>query len=206
MARAVEDVYVFKFTGGRLCLDFVNTLSGRRADPTERLLAYRDLAAWGLQADVLNDEEARRLMRIAAQHPRDAARALSEAGALREALYRIFSAVIDGSAASEADLVILNTALSRALDRVRVVSRPRGFTWAWAAGDRLDRMLWPVLRSAAELLVSDDVHRVRRCAAESCDWLFLDASRNHSRRWCDMRDCGNRAKARRYYARKKAGG
>src|SRR4029077_2623564 len=108
MAQAVESAYVFKFTEGRPCLDFANTLSGRRADPTERLLAYRDLAAWGRQADVLNDEEARRLMRIAAQHPRDAARTLSEAVVLREALYRIFSAVIDGSAASEAELAILN--------------------------------------------------------------------------------------------------
>jgi predicted RNA-binding Zn ribbon-like protein len=206
MVQAVGDAYVFKFAGGRPCLDFTNTFSGRRADPTERLLTYRDLAAWGRQADALNDEEARRLTRIAAQHPLDAARTLSEAVALRDALYRIFSAVIDGSTAAEADLMILNRALSRALDQQRIVSRPQGFAWEWAAGDRLDRMLWPVLRSAADLLVSDDVHRVRRCASESCDWLFLDASRNRSRRWCDMRDCGNRAKARRYYARRKAGG
>lgn len=206
MSQAAEDAYVFKFTGGRLCLDFANTRSGRRADPTERLLTYRDLGAWGRQADVLNDEEGRRLTRIAAEHPREAARTLSEAVTLREALYGIFSSVIDGSTAGEADLAIFNAALSRALDHLRVVARPRGFTWTWAAGDRLDRMLWPVLRSAADLLVSDGVHKVRRCAAESCDWLFLDASRNHSRRWCDMRDCGNRAKARRYYARKKAGG
>jgi predicted RNA-binding Zn ribbon-like protein len=206
MVQVVNDAYVFKFAGGRACLDFTNTLSRRHADPTERLLAYRDLAAWGRQADMLNDDEARRLTRIAAHHPQDAARTLSEAVALREALYRIFSAVIDGSASAEADVVILNGALSRALDHLRVVSRPRGFTWAWEAGDHLDRMLWPVLRSAADLLVSDDVHRVRRCAGETCAWLFLDASRNHSRRWCDMRHCGNRAKARRYYARKKASG
>ena len=68
----------------------------------------------------------------------------------------------------------------------------------------LDRPLWPVLRSAAALLTSDDIARIRECAAERCAWLFIDHSRNRSRRWCDMRDCGNRAKARRHYARAKA--
>jgi predicted RNA-binding Zn ribbon-like protein len=206
VAQGAAAQYVFQFTGGRLCLDFANTLSEGRAHPIERLTAYEDLIAWARQASVLNDGDARRLLRKAHQHPKHATKALAEAIALRESLYRIFSSAVDGSAPLGTDLETLNTALSRALDHLRVAPRAKGFTWEWDAGDALDRMLWPVVRSAADLLVSDDVRRVRRCGGENCDWLFLDTSRNHSRRWCSMRDCGNRAKARRFYARKKAGG
>ncbi|MCL6613391.1 MAG: CGNR zinc finger domain-containing protein [Firmicutes bacterium] len=79
-----------------------------------------------------------------------------------------------------------------------------GFAWKWGGeGKALDRMLWPVVRSAAELLISGDRERVRECAAEGCGWLFLDASRNTRRKWCAMTSCGNRAKARRYYERKR---
>jgi len=205
MARALAHEYVFDFTGGNLCLDFTNTLDGTRTSPTERLKTYPDLVAWGRQADILSDGEARQLAQLAAGHPRDAARVLTKAVAIRELLYRIFSSVIDGSPTRPEDLATLNAALSPTLDRLRIGARARGFGWAWApAGDALDRMLWPVLRSAGDLLVSGELRGVRRCAGETCNWLFLDTSRNHSRRWCDMRSCGNRAKARRHYARKKA--
>jgi predicted RNA-binding Zn ribbon-like protein len=204
LAHAAANEYVFQFTGGRLCLDFANTVGGRRDSPQEHLNHYEDLVAWGRQAGVLRDADARHLLRLAVQRPRDAARTLAEAIALREALFRIFSSVNDGAPAS-ADLDVLDAALSRALTHLRIVPGSRGFEWSWAAEeDALDRMLWPVVRSAADLLASDEVFRVGRCAGQNCDWLFLDASRNHSRRWCDMRDCGNREKARRYYARKKA--
>ena len=114
--------------------------------------------------------------------------------------------MIDGSGTAPADLAALNAALARAASRLRMVARPDRFEWAWAAdSEALDRVLWPVVRSAADLLVSEEAAQVRRCAGDTCDWLLLDTSRNHTRRWCDMRDCGNRAKARRYYARRKAG-
>ncbi|MBI4413448.1 MAG: CGNR zinc finger domain-containing protein, partial [candidate division NC10 bacterium] len=80
------------------------------------------------------------------------------------------------------------------------------FAWRWTGdGQRLDRMLWAVTRSAADLLTSGELAAVRECEAETCAWLFMDRSRNRSRRWCDMKACGNRAKARRHYERKKAG-
>jgi predicted RNA-binding Zn ribbon-like protein len=206
VAQGAVGQYVFEFTGGRPCLDFSNTLSGGRAHPIERLTTYEDLVAWARQASVLSEGDARRLLRKAEQHPKHGAKALAEAIALREALYRIFSSAADDSGPLGADLETLNTALARALDHLRVARNGKGFTWEWDPGDALDRMLWPVVRSAADLLVSDDVRRVRRCGGENCDWLFLDTSRNHSRRWCSMRDCGNRAKARRYYARQKSAG
>jgi predicted RNA-binding Zn ribbon-like protein len=206
MSQALVNEPVFEFTGGNLCLDFTNTLSGRRARPRERLTSYQDLIAWGRQAGVLTDADAFFLERIAAEHPRDATRMLAEAVTLREALYRILSSVIEGSPPGQDELAFLNAALSRAMDRLRVARGVSGFGWAWATEEEtLDRMLWPVIRSAADLLVSGEAQRVRRCASEACDWLFLDTSRNHSRRWCDMSGCGNRAKARRHYARTKAG-
>lgn len=207
MAHAATEEYVFEFTGGRLCLDFANTVGGGRATPHEHLNHYGDLVAWGRQAGVLTDGDARDLTRLATRHPEEAARTLADAIALREALYRIFSSVTDGAAAAAADLEVFNAALSRALTRLRIVPGSKEFEWTWATEEAaLDRMLWPVVRSAADLLASEEVLRVGRCASESCDWLFLDTSRNHSRRWCDMRDCGNRAKARRHYARKKKSG
>ena len=196
---------VFDFSGGELCLDFANTHGGSRVRPKERLTSYQDLLAWGSQAGILNDEDVRYLGRIAAEHPRKAEAALGDAVALREALFRIIAAVIARTPPAEGDLATLNAALPRALHHLRVAPRAAGCEWEWAGEEgALDRMLWPIARSAADLLVSSEVQRVRRCAGENCDWLFLDTTRNRSRRWCDMRTCGNRAKARRSYARKKA--
>ena len=198
--------YGFDFSGGELCLDFANTLGGSRQRPKERLKSYADLLAWGSQAGILNDEDVRRLGRLAAEHPRKAAAALADAIALREALFRVIAAVIARTPPADEDLATLNGALPRALEHLRVAPCAKGCEWEWAGEEgALDRMLWPIARSAADLLVSAEVQRVRRCAnQEECDWLFIDTTRNRSRRWCDMRSCGNRAKARRHYARKKA--
>jgi len=48
------------------------------------------------------------------------------------------------------------------------------------------------------LTSSQRLNQVRQCRGDNCGWLFVDGSKNHSRRWCDMRDCGNRAKVRRH--------
>ena len=205
MTQAPVQKPVFEFMGGRLCLDFANTLNDSRACPKERLLTYKDLVTWGREAGTLTNQEARHLMEESRKRPEDSTRTLREAVDLREAIFRLFSSVIDGGTPEHADLVKLNDALSRAMTRLRVAKEATGFAWEWAPdADALDRMLWPVVRSAADVLHSGEVARVGRCGGENCDWLFLDTSHNHSRRWCDMRGCGNRAKARRYYERKKA--
>jgi len=206
MAQIAGREPVYEFTGGHLCLDFTNTVGGsRRAQPKERLTSYQDLIAWGRQGGVLTEQEARELRQLAARRPADAAAALEAAVALRETIYRIFLNVNEGRAPEPDDLSAMNAALCAESSHVQVKVRPGGFAWAWCDdGKALDRVLWPVVRSAADLLVSGEVQRVRKCAAEDCDWLFFDVSRNNRRRWCDMKSCGNRAKARRYYARKKA--
>jgi len=209
-----------KLVGGRLCLDFVNTVAGRvpprkpRASGKaggpigrERLGGYPDLVRWSVAAGALTRGEAEELLGWAGRRPSEAGAALRRAVGLREAIYRIFIAVIKEWGAQASDLEILNRELAAARARERVVAGEKGFEWEW---DRptpgLDRMLWPVVRSAAELLTSADLAFTRECQGEDCGWLFLDTSRNRTRRWCDMRDCGNLAKVRRFRRRRgKAG-
>lgn len=193
----------FDLSGGAACLDFANTVEGRSGEsPRERLDSYAGLLAWGLQAGLLEEDQARALAREASRHPRPAESVLARGRELREAVFRIFSAVAAGRNMAAADLATLNASLSQALARrrVRVLAGRAG--WAWDEDERaLDRPLWPVAAAAAELLVSPELERVRECAAGTCAWLFLDHSRNRSRRWCDMTVCGNRDKARRHRAR-----
>ncbi len=187
-------------------VQFVNTMSGSRARPTERLTAYRDLLLWARQAGVLVGPRGAAPLARRRAGSRRGERVLEEAVRFREALFRIFAAVASRRSPPRDDLALLNLVLSRALAHQRVERTEGGFAWGWAeAADALVRMLWPVARSAADLLVSPDVARVKKCAGPTCDWLFVDMSRNRSRRWCDMRECGNRAKARRYSARHRGG-
>lgn len=191
---------------GRLCLDFANTVVWHASNhPEEKLHNYSDLVSWAREVGVLTAREAQGLLREATRRPSDAATVLERAIVLREAVYRVFSAVASGRSPEGAYLGIVNEALSKALVRLQVVKAAHRFTWGWA-GDvtALDRMVWPVARSAGDLLTSEELTRMGQCADDrGCGWLFLDMSRNRSRRWCDMRDCGNRAKAKRHYHRKR---
>jgi predicted RNA-binding Zn ribbon-like protein len=201
--------YEFDLSGGRLCLDFVNTVSGRDTVPVEHLNTYADLVAWGLQTGDLSGAKAEALLREGRRSPKEAARILREVLRVREVLYRAFLAVAGGDEPRRADVDALNAALGRAMARARIEAEGAADAccgWCWDDDPyALDRPLWPVLRSAAELLTSDEASRVRVCDAETCQWLFIDTSRNRSRRWCDMKVCGNRAKAQRHYRKMKAG-
>ncbi|MCL4302049.1 MAG: CGNR zinc finger domain-containing protein [Anaerolineae bacterium] len=189
--------------GEQPCLIFANTVGGsRQAAQHEYLHDYTDLLAWGRHAGLIAASEAQRLLAEAMRRPREAARVFERAIFLRETIYRIFSAIAAGGTPETADLGLLNEALAEVLAKLQVTPTETGFTWNWRSEpEALDGMLWPVVRSAGELLTSADLHRVRECAGDDCGWLFIDTSRNHSRRWCDMNDCGNRAKAKRHYAR-----
>ncbi len=197
----------FDLSGGRLCLDFANTLSKRlTSHPRELLANYGDLIAWSRQAGIVTGPEAQGLIRKAKRRPPNAAAVVERAAGLREAIYRIFSAVAAERPAARVDLVTLNAALAEASALLGIVPRGDGFAWEWTGNEKgLDWMLWPVTRSAADLLTSAERAAVRECTAHDCGWLFMDRSRNRSRRWCDMKACGNRAKARRHYERKKRG-
>jgi predicted RNA-binding Zn ribbon-like protein len=189
--------------GGRLSLDFANTADWHASDqPVEFLTSYCELVAWSRHVGILTEHRVQHLLKEGARRPTDATAVLARAIALREAIYRLFSAVSHGHGPRPADVAALNAELSTALAQSRIVPAAEGFVWAWAGSDdALDRMLWPVVHDVADLLTSGDLDRVGQCADNRCGWLFLDVSRNRSRRWCSMEACGNRAKARRHYRR-----
>jgi predicted RNA-binding Zn ribbon-like protein len=190
--------------GGRLCLDFANTSSGRGGErQRDHLTSYEALLAWALDAGSLDTAGAAALRALAAAVHGEALRVLAEATALREAIYRIFAALAAGKPAPAADLAALNAWLARAMSEARIVATGKGFGWGWAASRSLDGLLWPIVRSAAETLAGTPQGRIRQCPGENCGWLFLDTSKGGRRRWCDMSTCGNRSKARRHYRRRR---
>ena len=192
----------FDTTAGALCLDFANTMGDRRRPESERLHDYAALVAFGTQSGQLGRREAATLVRSAQREPAAAETVMRSALELREALYRLLSCHARGRRPAAADLAAVNAAISNALPHLRVERAGAGYAWGWddAAGS-LAAPLRPIARSAADLLTSGDLDRVRQCDGETCTWLFLDTSRNRSRRWCSMESCGNRAKARRHYHR-----
>ena len=206
LEQVASEPSTFDLSGGVLCLDFANTVSDRpQPQPVEHLSRYVDLVSWGRQAGVLADDRAQRLVEATARRPGQAEAVLARAVALREAIYGIFLAVAKDVAWAKGDLAALNVALADALSRARIVPSGDSFVWDWAQDPAaLDPMLWPVARSAADLLTSGDLAAVRVCPGSDCRWLFVDQSRNGSRRWCDMKVCGNRAKARRFQQRRRA--
>ncbi|MBV9522866.1 MAG: ABATE domain-containing protein [Alphaproteobacteria bacterium] len=192
---------------GRLCLDFANTTSGRHTSQNlEHLTSYSMLLAWAVHAGMLSGEAAAALAARAAQEPTRARRVLREALALRELIHRIFAALAAGDTVAEGDLDALNRRIARSLANARLEPHGTGFGWGWADAARsLDSVLWPVVRSAAETLAEGPHDRLRQCPGAACGWLFLDTSKAGHRRWCDMKVCGNRMKARRHYRRSKIG-
>ena len=195
---------IFKLVGGRLCLDFVNTV-GNYLDPERRrdyLAGYPDLLAWGQQAGALTPGEAEVLRTAAARRSAEAPAVLARARALRDAIYGVMAAVAHDHPVPAADLAALNGFVAELLADSRLVPTDEGFTLGRADDPAaLDRVLWPIVRSAIDLLTSGEVGRVRQCAGDACGWVFVDASRGGRRRWCDMADCGNTAKVRRYRER-----
>lgn len=185
-----------------LCLDFANTVGWHASDhPEESLHQYSDLVGWAAQVGLLADSQSQRLLDEAKQSPQDADAALQRGIRLREAIYRIFSAQAHALSPANGDLDLLNQELRQALSQVQIVPVRDGFEWNWnGASQSVEQILWPVVRSAADLLTSSGLDRVGECADDhGCGWLFFDTSKNRSRRWCSMGSCGNRAKAQRHY-------
>ena len=187
-----------------LVVQFVNTVGWRRTEaPRESVPAYLELIDWGVRQGLVGGTEADRLREESESRPAEAMAAYRRAIRLREALFRMFEAHASDGTPDPNDLEILNAALAESAGRRRLEATSEGFRWTWseAAGTDLDWILWPAAYSAAELLTGEMLGRLKACPGEGCGWIFIDASRNRSRRWCDMQSCGNRAKARRHYHR-----
>jgi predicted RNA-binding Zn ribbon-like protein len=192
------------FVAGHPALDFTNTASwppgGVRND---RLVDYAALLAWSTRAHLIGPDDADAMRVRSLARPEEAKRVLHRGRELRGAIHEVFAAHAAGQPVPRRALDRLNRDLADALLHARIDEQGGTFGWTWeGAADALDRMLWSLARTAADLLTSDQLPRVRVCAAESCGWLFIDTSKNKTRRWCSMSDCGNRAKVRRFRARR----
>ncbi len=198
----------FELSAGTLCLDFVNTLDDRPSDQPKELLAqYADLVRFAEETGILSSKQADHLTERADTHPDDAQQTLRSAIKLREAMYGIFWAVANRRKVPPPAVATLNTFVREA-GRHSVLVQTNGhfvlqFDDHANPDPAFDAILWPIVRSAADLLVSDHLPFVRACSSKTCQWLFVDTSKSHRRRWCNMRLCGNRAKVSRFYARQK---
>jgi len=206
-----------KLVGGQLCLDFVNTVDGRGSysprdnSPKTNVLGdklrnYFDLVDWSEHAGILTNRESRRLIAEGKHKPTEARKVFERAIVLREALYRIFKAMLMRRQPQTFDLDTLNGELQGARTNERLTRAGDRFEWNWVGSPTaLDRMLWSIAHSGAEYLTGGDLSRLRECGGDECGWLFEDTSKNRSRQWCHMQDCGNLEKVRRFRARRRRG-
>jgi predicted RNA-binding Zn ribbon-like protein len=205
----------FELIGGDVCLDFINTLDDRpSAQPKELLKNYYELAGFGEDTGILTPAELDFFYERVHLAPDEAEEALRRARNLREALHDIFWAVMNKRTAPQGAMNRLNANLHDAALHSRLVQPEmaqskipqREGRLEWRFDDltsSFDAMLWPIARAAADLLASPDLALVHACSSPTCQWLFLDTSKNHHRRWCSMKQCGNRAKVRKFYEKRR---
>jgi predicted RNA-binding Zn ribbon-like protein len=191
--------------GGALCLELCNTISRRYTDaPVEHLPDYPALLRWAEHAGALDASAAAQLKHLAARRPGDGVQVLARARHLRTALHGAILRAVEHGAPDPTAVASIDEHVRHAFAARRLVASTTGTEWQWADdGNPLMRPLWPVALSAAALLSSPGLARVRECAgrADGCGWLFLDTGRGRGRRWCSMDLCGNRSKVRRHYQR-----
>jgi predicted RNA-binding Zn ribbon-like protein len=194
--KALTRMQKLLHSDGALCVTFVNTEApGRGA-----IESYDDLLAWGVAAGALSATEAERLAAAAAEHPGNAAGAVRRALTLRQRLRRILLALAEGERPAATDFGPFDADLGRAMAARHLAATPGGYRWAWgdAGGEDLDRMLWPVLLSAAELLTSPGRQRVGQCAGEDCGLFFAARNSGRPRRWCGVA-CRTRHSSEKHY-------
>jgi len=190
--------------GGNVALDFANTQSGPPGgEPdVESLTSYEDLVAWALRVGVVSPPDARDLVRRARRYPRDADAAFEQATALRDRIFTIFMSIAADAEPPADALARLRDDEAEALALANLAAKAEGFAWTWARPGDLDGIRWPIVHAATTLLTEGPLERIKACGG--CRYLFLDETKNGSRRWCSMAECGTRAKMRRYVARRSA--
>jgi predicted RNA-binding Zn ribbon-like protein len=192
----------FELVAGNVTLDLVNTLDFRfdARGPKDFLESYEDLLRFLVQSESLSVKQAGRLWRATREGP-EGARVLGEVKELREALSGAAYGLLDGKRTRGADLEVLERRFQQAGANRRLGVEGEGFAWSWKDAGDVRLPLWMMAQAATELLLSEKMGRLRSCGVDTCRWLFLDTSKNGTRRWCDMKVCGNRMKAKRYQAR-----
>jgi predicted RNA-binding Zn ribbon-like protein len=186
-----------------LCLNYANTLSWRGSDkPVEKFHGLADILRWTQRSGAVRPATTQQLRGWSRHHQAEAGELFAQAIAIREAMFRIFSAIAVAAAVPSKDFMVLSAALANAPARHQLARLGQRCGWRLEPGEpSAARILAPVLWSAGDLMLNAPFRPIRRCANEECLWLFIDQSKNGTRRWCDMNSCGNRAKARRHYAK-----
>lgn len=198
----------FQLVAGATALDLVNTLDNRFVEghtPDELLADDEDLIQFLIQGGLLTERKARALKRVpAAEEERQAV--VRKVRALREAIAAIVYAWVDGRKAPAAAVKAIEKIWDQVVGHRSLEDSQTGLTWRWPdVGSHLESPLWLLAEAGLTFLSSPDVVLTRRCANDTCRWLFVDGSKNHTRRWCDMKLCGNRMKARRHQQRQAPG-
>jgi predicted RNA-binding Zn ribbon-like protein len=196
-----------ELVGGALAFDFANTSSGRGTlNHQDHLRDPAHVAEWAHHARILGHSDAEWLEAAAVSNNKLGARLLREALALREAIYEIGVALADGRSPAREHIENLTNSHARALNRANLAAVKRNFGWNWPPREHpIEAVLGPIALSALTLLQQADLVRVKQCEGDECGWLFFDTTKNGSRRWCEMKVCGNRAKQKRFGAKLRDG-
>jgi predicted RNA-binding Zn ribbon-like protein len=192
---------MLELVGGALCLDFANTVNSRREPEHDYLLTYSDVMDWAEKAEILSEQQVKSLKKRETSDAKKAERALEKGQNTREIIYRVFSTIANNSKPKEDDLTALTRLYEEAIANSQHVKMNNHYEITWKADETFDAFLWSIISSAENLLLSEELSRVKECP--NCGWLFLDTSKNQSRRWCSMNTCGARDKMRRYHKRLK---
>lgn len=199
----ISTIAQMDLTSGVACLDFVNTgLNFER--PVERLHVYADLLVLIERLSLLDANTLASLRQQAEADPAQADRVLQQARQVREALTSVVAALVEGKVGQvePSILAFLNKAIQEALTARGFTPSGGQLTFGWVQPiTDLKLAIWVFSLSAYDLLTTQDQTLIKQCGA--CAWFFLDQTKNHRRKWCDMQTCGTNQKARRYYQRKK---
>jgi len=202
MTDTVRTLETLELVGGALCLDFANTINSRLYPEHDYLEDYSDLLGWANKMGILSSAQRSQLQKRAKQNVEGTAGALLAARTLRDLLYRVFSNAAKGSEPDKKDMEIFVVFYGEAISRGQFIKKETHYTTTWNVDRSFDDLLWPIIHSAGGLLQSEELRRVKECPG--CGWLFLDTSKNRSRRWCSMNTCGARDKMRRYHKKQRA--
>jgi predicted RNA-binding Zn ribbon-like protein len=202
MSDSDRTLEALELVGGALCLDFANTVNSRTMPEHDYLMQYSDLVEWAKKLGLLSPTQSKSLQKRANENRQAAEEVLSTARRIRELFYRLFSNAAKGSEPAKKDMQMFLSGYGEAIAKGQLAKKDNHYTTAWKPDEAFDSLLWPIVHSAGELLLSEELGKVKECP--NCGWLFLDTSKNQTRRWCSMDTCGARDKMRRYHRKKQA--
>lgn len=197
-----RSISTMSMDGGCLCFNFINTVHSRKDDVIyDYLNSYEDLLGWCKRIEILPEQRLRQINALARGDGKMAAKTLTKARELREAMYIVFSQIRSEKSMPVEPLEKFNRALTNALAQLQLHIAKGKLSLRWPLAVSLEEPLWHILKSSFDVWTQEDPLRIKECP--NCGWIFLDKTKNKGRRWCNMKACGSNDKALRYYYRNK---